>query len=320
MPLRRLAASALILAFLPGLATARTLDQVPSYFKEEGGFVSYPAVAVGALGGVAGAIIALPASLVAAPLGFAAGDTLGYAMVPVSVLARGGTEVGYHLGGGIPWALKNGFYDAPMAGVAKIKGEPASGVVAVVEPPPQTPALPQYLDSTPKMARLPVEPPSGVALAPPASEYDPGLIRQQVRPPNPNTPFVLPSSVYERAERNRRAAEAANVNILDRGAVRPPVVRPAAPAAPAPAAAVPSEVVVPAAAALAPAQPAVATPERAMPAPAAAPAQPAPVASAPKPAPQAEVEAPAAAEAPADEGDRPSLKKKKKSFSERFRF
>lgn len=323
MPLRRFAVTALLAVSLPGFAAARTLDQVPSYFKEEGGFVSYPAVALGSVGGVVGSIVALPASLVALPLGFAAGDPLGYALVPVSVLARGGTEVGYHVGGAVPWVLKNGFYDAPLAGVARIKGEPPSGMVAVVEPPPTTPVMPQYLESTPRLARLPTEVPAGVALAPPANDYDPGLIKQKVRPPNPNTPFILPASVYDRAERNRRAAEAANVNILDRGASRPPVVR-SAPPSPSPAVA--PEPVSSASAALAPA--AAAAPA---PAPALAPgaAAPAPVTQAAAPAvksapaqkPPSGGDFGAEATAPVPEEDRPSLKKKKKkSFSERFRF
>lgn len=156
MPMRRVATAALVVMVSCSVTQARTLDQVPPYLENEGKFVSYPALAVGGLGAFVGAVVSLPAVAVAAPIGWAAGDTLGYSLVPVSVVATGAAEAGYHIGGAIPWVVKNAFYDAPMTVVARIKGEPASGLVAQVEPAPENRGDIQYLETTPPAARVPV--------------------------------------------------------------------------------------------------------------------------------------------------------------------
>lgn len=287
MPMYRVMMAALVFLLASGVAGARTLDQVPPYLNKEGHFVSIPAIAVGGLGGFIGGVLALPAALVAAPIGWAAGDPLGYALLPVSLLATGGAEAGYHVGGAIPWALKNGFYDAPMAGIAKIRGEPASGMVAQVEPPPETSGEIQYLASTPEEARIPVVPPRqySAALKPP-KEPTSLMLKRSLSPfkPPPGSVGTAPAA---------RSAPAASV-IPPRPA---PAARPAAPVAPA--------------AALAPA-----------PVRAAAPA----ARAGDLPAEPARSEAPAAEAAPEpvfDDGvdvERPSLKKKKRKFSERFSF
>lgn len=186
MRLCRAAAIALALLLACGIAQARTLEQVPAYLKKEGNFVAYPAFAGGWLGIFVGGVIALPAALIAAPIGWAAGDPLGYTMIPLSVFATGGGEIGYNVGGAIPWVLKNGFYDAPMQGIARIKGEPPSGLVAQVEPPPVTSGDTQYLDSTPSDARIPVvlSQQSSAALSPP-KEPTSLMLRRQLSPFKP---------------------------------------------------------------------------------------------------------------------------------------
>ncbi len=203
MRLCRAATIAFALLLACGITQARTLEQVPAYFKKEGNFVAYPAIAGGLLGMFVGGVISLPAVLIAAPIGWAAGDPLGYAMVPLSVLATGGGEIGYNIGGAIPWALKNGFYDAPMQGIARIKGESPSGLVAQVEPPPVTSGDTQYLDSTPGDARIPVvlSRQSSAALPPP-KEPTSLMLRRQLSPfkppvkpaPRPPVASVVPAA------------------------------------------------------------------------------------------------------------------------------
>lgn len=284
--MRRATVAALAILLLSGLSQARTLDQVPSYLQKEGGFVTHPARAFGYLGMAVGTVVALPAVAIAAPVGWAAGDPLGYAMVPVSVLATGAGEAGYHVGGAIPWALKKGFYDAPMAGIARVRGIAPSGMVADLEPPAPDLTDLQYLASTPPDARVPATDDRrvSVALPPPPEATSLMLLKRKVSPFKPP-----PGSV------------------------------------PAPASA---RVHVPAAAGATPVAPAV------RPAPAAQVVRPAPVTAAAAPA----LEAPASPEPkiskraaepaksvePVVEGEesyeRPSLRKKKPRFSERFRF
>jgi hypothetical protein len=251
---------ALVLLLAGGFAQARTLDQVPGYLKKEGNFVAVPAIAVSAVGFVAGSVVALPAALVAAPLGWMAGDPLGYAATPVSVFAAAGAEAGYHIGGAVPWVVKKSLYDAPMTGIARIRGEPASGLVAEVEPPPPENVYIQYLASTPEDARVPVTPLRTTSAAlPPPQATSLMLLKRRISPFKP-----------------------------------PPDAMSAAARAPAP--------VVPATAAAAPAT---------VPAQAAAPARAdaAPAAAAPRA--ETRVEA---------DQDRPSLRPRKRKFSERFGF
>ncbi len=282
MRLCRAAAVALALLLACGIAQARTLEQVPAYLKKEGNFVAYPAFAGGWLGIFVGSVIALPAALIAAPIGWAAGDPLGYAMIPLSVFATGGGEIGYNIGGAIPWVLKNGFYDAPMQGIARIKGEPPSGLVAQVEPPPVTSGDPQYLDSTPSDARIPVvlSRQSSAALPPP-KEPNSLMLRRQLspfKPPVKPVPRAPAASVMPAAGVSTSTAAAA--------------------AAPEPA------------------------PEPPLP-----PVQAQAQASLPQAAPAeakigSTVEPPSStARPPEPDAERPSLKsKKKRKFSERFRF
>lgn len=309
MPIPRVATALLGAVLACQSVQARTLDQVPEYLKKEGPFVTVPAVGGAALGTGVGAVLALPATLVAGPIGWAAGDPLGYAMVPPSLLGAGGGEVGYHLFGAIPYGLKSAFYDGPMYVVHRIKGDPLSGLVAQVDPPPRLEATPQYLASTPPDSRIPVDPGQTYSNAlPPPREPTSMMLRRQL------SPFKPPPL---------------------------PVRAPAAPVVPAPAAAA---VAIPAVAKAEPVvqpleQPALPVPVRSSQVPVApaesAPAAPAPVAQAEKAAPKTEPEArrrpvepvpsavavPAAADDAATdvEVERPTIKKKRK-FSERFRF
>ncbi|MFZ5756620.1 MAG: hypothetical protein ACOY3X_06930 [Pseudomonadota bacterium] len=280
--------AALVLLCASGLTGARTLDQAPGYLKKEGNFVLVPASAMAGLGAVVGGVIALPAALVTAPIGWAAGDPLGYALLPVSVLGAAGGEAGYHIGGAIPWALKNGFYDAPMAGIARIKGEPPSGLVAQVDPPPAINAVDiQYLASTPEDARIPVVPPRQYSAAlPPPKEPTSLMLKRALSPFKPP-----PGSIPATATPGSR-----------------PVIPPRLPAA---AAVSPS---------LAPSAPAAVVPPPAVRAP-----EPRVQARSPEaPSRQAEPRPePAVEDAPVDDSveyERPSLKKKKRKFSERFSF
>ncbi len=194
MHMRRAATVVMVLFLAMGTAQARTLDQVPPYLAKEGGFVRYPALAVGYLGLTVGALVALPVSLVAAPIGLAADDPLGYAVAPAAVTGTAGAEIGYHVGGAIPWVLKNAFYDAPMAGIARVRGERPSGLVAQVEPAPEVvPSDLQYLASTPRGARVPVDPPYNYSRAlPPPREPTSLMLRRQL------SPFKPPASVPAR--------------------------------------------------------------------------------------------------------------------------
>lgn len=204
----------LAVAIFSGFAGARTLDQVPSYLEREGGFVAHPARAMGYLGLVVGAIVALPASLVALPFGVAAGDPLGYVLVPTSVAATAGAEAGYHVGAALPWALKKGFYDAPMAGIARVKGVPPSGLVAEIEPyEPDLVAL-QYLESTPPAARVPVTdtPRVSAALPPPPEATSLILFKRSI------SPFKPPPESLSTARRTSRVKSATTATL-------PPVVR-----------------------------------------------------------------------------------------------
>lgn len=204
----------LAMAVFSGLAGARTLDQVPSYLEREGGFVSAPARAVGYLGLAIGSVVALPASIVALPFGIAAGDPLGYVLVPTSVGATGGAEAGYHIGGALPWVLKKGFYDAPMAGIARVKGVPPSGLVAEIEPrEPDLLAL-QYLESTPAAARVPVTdtPRVSAALPPPPEATSLILFKRSI------SPFKPPPPTPASARRTARVKSAPTATL-------PPVVR-----------------------------------------------------------------------------------------------
>lgn len=304
--------AALVLVLTVGSTGARTLDQVPHYLKKEGNFVSYPAIAVGGIGAVVGGVIALPAALVAAPIGWAAGDPLGYALLPVSLVATAGIEAGYHVGGAVPWVVKNGFYDAPMTGIAKIRGEPASGLVAQVDPPPEkTPADIQYLASTPVEARVPVELPYERSLAlPPPKEPTSLMLKRQLSPFKLPPGAAVPAAAATRAALGRPAPVSA-----------PPAPVSAAPVVPPPTPAAESSIGVPAAAAAA-VPPTAAAPVRAAPARAAGTPRPAAGSPAPRsepePTPAAEAGGPAADDAA--EVERPSLKKKKRKFSERFGF
>lgn len=183
----RAALVALGVCLLSGVAQARTLDQVPVYIKKEGGFVTYPAQAVGYLGLAVGAVVATPFAIVAAPFGFASGDPVRYTLLPVSVLATGGAEAGYHVGGALPWVLKNAFYDAPMSGIARLKGWPPSGLVADLGPPPPDPTETQYLASTPPDARvlLPDVPRVSAALPPPREATSLILLKRRISPFKP---------------------------------------------------------------------------------------------------------------------------------------
>lgn len=270
----RAATVALALCLALGPAQARTLDQVPAYLKKEGNFVSYPAIAVGGLGLAVGALVALPAALVTAPIGFLAGDTLGYAMLPSSVVGAAGAEAGYHVGGAIPWVVKNGFYDAPMTGIAKIKGEAPSGLVAQVDPAPDVaPTDLQYLASTPTDARIPVEVSQRYSAAlPPPKEPTSLMLKRQL------SPFKPPEW---RAPVARSAAPAAA------GAAAAKAAAPVTATQPAPAAR-------------------AASGEGIRPAPAAQPS------TAPAPA--------YADDVPAIDVERPTLRKKKRKFSDRFGF
>lgn len=285
MHMRRAATVVMVLFLAVGTAQARTLDQVPPYFAEEGGFVRYPALAVGYLGLTVGALVALPVSLVAAPIGLAAGDPLGYAATPAALTGTAGAEIGYHVGGAIPWALKNAFYDAPMAGIARVRGERPSGLVAQVDPAPDVdPSDLQYLASTPTGARVPVEPPYNYSRAlPPPREPTSLMLRRQLSPFKP--PATAPARSPARPAPGVSAAAPA---------VAAPVTVPRS-AAPAPAA----QTVLPATP-----QPAAEAPARARPA-----------------APPARSAAPPAMDDDVPE-ERPSLrdKKKKRKFSERFGF
>lgn len=298
MLIRHVVAAGLLASLSVGQVEARTLDQPPSYFESEGHFVSYPALAGGALGAVVGSIIALPAAAIAAPIGYFSGDTIGYAAVPISVVATGGAEVGYHVFGAIPWALKNALYDAPMHGIARAKGERPSGTVAAVDPPPSDPMLNQYLASTPPAARAPVQldRTRSLALKPPP-ELTSLMLKRSL------SPFVLPPEV---------ARQFQNVQPIANIPARMPAPTPVRPA-PQPAA-VPEPVLAPQEAATPPPE-APSTPEP--------PSAAASVAPAAAPVPDsAPVPAPSAVAPAAESADRPTLKRKKqkKSFSERFGF
>lgn len=275
--LRVLTAVLVLLWMSVGPVAARTLDQPPAYIKKEGNFVTYPARAFSALCTVVGGVIALPADLVALPIGFAAGDPLGYGLLPSAVVGNGLGEAGYHVGGAIPYAIKKTFYDGPLYVAHAIKGDALSGLVAHVEPAPDFgPTDLQYLDSTPGDDRVAVQNVREYSLAlPPPRQPTSLMLKRQL------SPFKLPPTA---------SAPVAPVT--------PPAAAPAQPAAAAPAPAAPVET----AAAPAP----VGLPP---PAPRAVPAQ--------KPEPQ-----PAAEEsvAPQEPVERPSLRKKKRKFSERFGF
>lgn len=310
---------AVLAVALASQAQARTLDQVPPYLKKEGNFVAYPAIALGGVGMVLGAVISLPATAVAAPIGWAAGDPLAYTLVPGSVLATGGAEAGYHVGGAIPWLLKNGFYDAPMNAVARIKGEPLSGLVAQVEPAPPPPSDLQYLDTTPPDARVPVVLARRYSSAlPPPKPLNSMMLRRQMSPfkapPLPGQkavppvvraapPAAAPAPVVPAGQQGMAPA---NASISSAPAAAPAVAPEPAASLPVPSLPVP----------VAPARPVVA-PVAAAPAVSRPPSRTAPVEKAPEPA---AVEVPAADAGTGDGTDgRPSLKKKRK-FSERFGF
>jgi len=330
MPMCRVATAALVVLFACAHAQARTLDQVPPYLEKEGKFVSYPALAVGGLGALVGAVVSMPAVVVAAPVGWAAGDTLGYSLVPVSVVATGAAEAGYHVGGAIPWVVKNAFYDAPMTVVARIKGEPASGLVAQVEPPPAHRGDIQYLETTPPAARVPVVLAQQYSNAlPPPKPPTSLMLRRQL------SPFKAPPLPVKGAPVKKASPPPPPVPSPSPGAAAepvwtPPVVTPPPPAAvaPAPVVAPPPAVVVPAAVDERPAfvPPAVVEapkPEVVPPPVAVAPPQveaPAVPDPEPSPAPAPVVEDVAAEDDGAASGQRPALKKKKRKFSERFGF
>jgi len=292
MPMRRVMVAVLVsLALSSGPAAARTFDQPPAYIKKEGSFVVYPSRAVGVAGIVFGGLIALPAALISTPIGFAAGDPLGYALIPSSLVGTGFGEVGYHVGGAIPFALKKTFYDGPMLAVARIKGDPASGLVAQVDPPPAVSLADiQYLESTPSEARVLVVPPREYSVAlPPPRQPTSLMLKRQLSPFKlpPGTPVVAPAAATSSASLSRRSPVA-------------PAVAPVAPAAAEPVTAAPAPVEP------APVESAAVQDIGVPPVPVTAP----PPAAAPEPA---------AAE-PAEEVERPSLKKKKRKFSERFGF
>lgn len=286
--MRRATVAALAILLLSGLSQARTLDQVPSYLQKEGGFVTHPARAFGYFGMVVGTVVALPAAAIAAPVGWAAGDPLGYAMVPVSVLATGAGEAGYHVGGAIPWALKKGFYDAPMAGIARVRGTAPSGMVADLEPPAPDLTDLQYLASTPPDARVPAADDRrvSVALPPPPEATSLMLLKRKVSPFKP-PPGSVPSP----------ASAKVHVPAPTGPASATPTVRPVP--VPAPAQAIlPAPVTAAAPAAAATAAPVV-----------------------PRIGSGAERASPAESAVDSEEQpERPSLRKKKPRFSERFRF
>lgn len=297
MPIRRMVGAgllAIVSVLSAGQAEARTLDQAPAYLASEGNFVRYPAFAGAAIGGAIGAVISLPADLVAGLVGTYKGDTVGYAAVPFSLFATGGAEAGYHVFGAIPYAVKKVFYDAPMYGIAKAKGERPSGTVAQVDPPPMDPMLNQYLASTPPAARVPVQLDRSRTLAlKPPPELTSLMLKRSL------SPFVLPPEV---ARQFQNIKPVANIPLKQ----APVVPAPAAAEKPAESAPVPptasqreqataKQVAVPAAEQSALAQ----APDA---------ASPVPRADAP------DGTAPSAA-------DRPTLKRpRKKSFSERFGF
>lgn len=293
--MRRVMVAVLVsLALSSGPLAARTFDQPPAYIKKEGSFVVYPARAVSLAGALVGGVLALPAALISTPIGYAAGDPLGYALVPSSMVGIGFGEIGYHVGGAVPWALKKTFYDGPMLAVTAIKGYPASGLVAQVDPPPAvTLADIQYLESTPSEARVLVVPPREYSVAlPPPRQPTSLMLKRQLSPFKlpPGTPVIAPAAATSSASLSRRS----------------PIVP-----APEPVPAAPAEPVVPAA----PAQPAAAAPVESAAAAQDIGVPPVPVAAPP----------PAAAPKPAvkeadEEVERPSLKKKKRKFSERFGF
>jgi hypothetical protein len=354
--MRRVATAALVVLFSCSFAQARTLDQVPPYLEKEGKFVSYPALAVGGLGAFVGAVVSLPAVVVAAPVGWAAGDPLGYSLVPVSVVATGGAEAGYHLGGAIPWVVKNAFYDAPMKVVARIKGEPASGLVAQVEPAPANRGDTQYLETTPPAARVPVVIAQQYSSAlPPPKPPTSLMLRRQL------SPFKAPPLPVKGAPA-RKASPSPVPPVATAARPLPPpvmpaaeVVRPPAPPAepvwsppppavvtppPPPAVVVPEPAVVPPPAVMSPVvvdAPPSASPPPAVEEVASRYAQEPFAASPPVVGAPIQVDAapgtesmPAAAPVPvvedivvegeADAGQRPALKKKKRKFSERFGF
>lgn len=294
MPMRRVMVAVLVsLALSSGPLAARTFDQPPAYIKKEGSFVVLPSRIVSVAGIVFGGVIALPAALVSTPIGYAAGDPLGYALIPSSLVGTGLGEVGYHVGGAIPWALKKTFYDGPMLAVARIKGDPASGLVAQVDPPPAVSLADiQYLESTPSESRVLVVPPREYSVAlPPPRQPTSLMLKRQLSPFKlpPGTPVIAPAAATSSASLSRRS--------------------PVAPApAPAEPVAAPVEPAAPAAAAPAPVESAAAAQDIGVP--------PAPVAAKPAPA----VVPEPVAEEPAEEVERPSLKKKKRKFSERFGF
>lgn len=286
--MRRATVAALAILLLSGLSQARTLDQVPPYIQKEGGFVTYPAKAVGYLGMAVGAVVALPAVVIAAPLGWAAGDPLGYAVLPVSVMATGVGEAGYHVGGAIPWALKKGFYDAPMAGIARVRGIAPSGMVADLEPPPPDLTDLQYLASTPPDARVPATDDRrvSVALPPPPEATSLMLLKRKVSPFKPPPGSVPPAA----SARTHVPAPAGAAPVA-------PSVRPAPAPVPAAKAVLPAPVTAASVAAEAVVAPAPPVSRRV--------AEPAPPAE-----PVVESE---------ESSERPSIRKKTK-FSERFRF
>lgn len=300
--------AALVFLLTVGSTDARTLDQMPPYLKKEGSFVAVPAVAGGGLLGVVGGALGLVAAPVTALVGWAAGDPLGYALLPVSAGATVGAEAGYHMGGAVPWALKKGFYDAPMAGIAKIKGEPASGLVAQVDPPPTVaPVDLQYLASTPPAARVPVVPPYNYSRAlPPPRELTSLMLKRALSPfklpPNAAMPHPKSASL----SRQTPLSPAASGQVPVRAATSAPATTVPAPAVTSPAATQPSPAVQPA-------------PVRA-PVRTAAPAVQKPEQAAPAPAETAESTADTGSANDAAPAERPSLKKKKSKFSERFRF
>lgn len=275
IPMRRVLMAALVLSCMPvGPAAARTLDQPPAYIQKEGNFVAYPARVVGGIGVLAGGLLALPAALVSTPVGFMAGDPLGYSILPSAVVGNGVGEIGYHVGGAIPYLVKKTFYDGPQYVVHAIKGDALSGMVADVEPPPEfAPIDLQYLASTPVDARLPVNNQRSYSIAlPPPRQPASLMLRRQL------SPFRLPTP--------------AGVPPADRAALVKP--------SPAPAAETAAETARPtveaAVVGLPPMAPGAAPPEQ-------------------KPTPGEEGEV---ASSPTPE--RPSLRKKKRKFSERFSF
>lgn len=191
-PVRAAVAVLLAGVLTVGTAQGRTLDQVPGYLKQEGIFVTVPAYGMAGLGMAVGGLIGLPGSLISAPLGLLSGDVVGYALVPPAVTAAGGAELGYHLGGALPWLLKNAFYDAPMQGVARLKGPAANGLVAEVQPVELDPTRTQYLESTPPGRRVLLAQDNfrSKALPPPRDARSLILLKRRISPfkPPPGTP------------------------------------------------------------------------------------------------------------------------------------